>query len=165
MAQNEYDIENLSELYEVFNQLPVKLEKKILRKTLRKSMTPILKAARREAPMRSGKLRNSLKLMSQKARGGRVSMAVKPVFDYYQSGKVNSFYGLIIHQGRKAKDNPKPHRFVRNGKVYYTGKIGAIPANPYLERAWKSADGNYERTFTDILRINLENEIRKSNGD
>lgn len=164
MAQTEYDIENLEELYAVFNQLPVKMEKTILRKTLRRTMTPILQAARREAPARTGKLRKSLKLTARKARGGRVSMAVRPVFDYYTSGKINSFYGLIIHQGRKANPNPKPHRYVRNGQIFFTGKIGAIKANPYLERAWKEAAGNYEKSFSDNLRINLEKEIRKANG-
>ena len=56
MESKSYDIENLNELYEVFSQLPVKMEKKILRKTLRKTMTPILAAARREAPARTGML-------------------------------------------------------------------------------------------------------------
>lgn len=164
MATESYDIENLNELYEVFNQLPVKMEKKILRKTLRKSMTPILAAARREAPARTGMLRKSLKLTAQKARNGRVSMAVRPVFDYYNSGKINSFYGLIIHQGRKANPNPKPHRYMRNGQIFFTGKIGAIKANPYLTRAWQEVSGSYERSFSDNLRINLEKEIKKANG-
>lgn len=164
MESKSYDIENLNELYEVFSQLPVKMEKKILRKTLRKTMTPILAAARREAPARTGMLRKSLKLTAQKARNGRVAMAVRPVFDYYNSGKINSFYGLIIHQGRKANDNPKPHRYLRNGQIYFTGKIGAIKANPYLTRAWNEAAGSYERSFSDNLRINLEKEIKKANG-
>lgn len=164
MTQTEYNIDNLNELYAVFNQLPVKMEKKILRSTLTKSMRPILEAAKREVPVRTGKLRSTLKLVNQKSRGGRVSKAVKPVFDYYTNGNINSFYGLIIHQGRKAKENPRPHKFIRNGKIYTTSKIGMIPANPYLARAWKTAGGNYEKTFSDILRINLEKEIKKSNG-
>lgn len=164
MVSREYNIENLDELYEVFNKLPVQMEKKILRGTLRQSMRPILLAAKREAPVRSGALRKSLKLTSARTRRGRVAMAVKPVFDYYTSGKINSFYGLIIHQGRKAQENPKPHRYVRNGKVYYTGRIGAIKANPYLTRAWQEVSGNYERSFNDNLKIRLEAEIRKYNG-
>lgn len=60
----------------MLDTLPAKLERNVMRGAMRAGMKPVLEAARRGVPVRTGRLRDSLKI-STRARGRIVSASVR----------------------------------------------------------------------------------------
>lgn len=57
--------------------LPEKLERKVLRQAMRKAGRPILADAKANAPVKTGKMRASLKLRALKRKRGRVGVRIE----------------------------------------------------------------------------------------
>jgi HK97 gp10 family phage protein len=82
--ETEFKVEGLKELYDMLQQLPVKLEKNILRGAIRAGSKSVADEARRRAPVLSfpdprremGALSKSVRVMSTGVRGGVVKGGV-----------------------------------------------------------------------------------------
>ncbi len=70
-------VKGLSELNKLLQELPVKLEKNVLRGALRAAAKPVLQAAKEGAPVKSGLLRDGLKISSGRGKPGTVVAKVK----------------------------------------------------------------------------------------
>ena len=87
----EIHVKGLAELQKFLDQLPVKIEKNVMRGALRAGAKPVLEQAIARVPVQSGELKNSLKI-STSARGGTVTAKVK----------TNVFYAKFVEFGTKA---------------------------------------------------------------
>lgn len=154
-------LKGFSECTAVLRQMPVEMQRTIIKSTITKCAMPLRNAARSEAPNRTGALRKNIKITSWKsASPSRVSIAVRPQF---AGSGLRPYYGLWIEQGTKDHSplNKKVMRFENAGKVIFARRVKGIKSNKYLERAWTIAGGNIDRTFADNLRIQIERYIAK----
>lgn len=87
-------IQGLAELHKALQDLPVKLEKKILRGALRAGAKVMADAAKSNVPVKSGALRKSIRL-SAKTKRGRVTATVK-------AGNAQAFYAHMVEFGTAA---------------------------------------------------------------
>jgi HK97 gp10 family phage protein len=87
----EIHVRGLKELQKFLDQLPVKIERNIMRGALRAGAKPILAQAIAGVPVQSGELKNSLKI-STSAKGGTVESKVK----------TNVFYSRFVEFGTQA---------------------------------------------------------------
>jgi HK97 gp10 family phage protein len=87
----EIHVRGLKELQKFLDQLPVKIERNIMRGALRAGMKPVLARAIASAPVQSSELKNSLKIGSS-ARGGTVAGSVY----------TNVFYANFVEFGTSA---------------------------------------------------------------
>ncbi|MGP1675928.1 MAG: HK97-gp10 family putative phage morphogenesis protein [Burkholderiales bacterium] len=122
--QDTQHIKGLSDLNKFLQDLPVKLEKNILRSALRAGAKVMQTQAKANVPVQSGDLKKSIKI-GTRARGGRVTASVKTKLWYAKwveygtrahniAAKKNgwlSFMGIfakeVMHPGAK------PHPFLR----------------------------------------------------
>lgn len=72
-----FNVKGLAELNRVLNQLPVKVERKLLRGGLRAAAKVIEAEAKRRVPVRTGLLRDSIRVSTGAKRGGKVYAHIK----------------------------------------------------------------------------------------
>ena len=107
-----FKVDGLSALYEQLQQLPVKLEKNILRGAIRAGAKPVAAEARRLAPVLSsndprremGALSKSVRIMSTGTRGGTVKGGVvaggrTTVGRGQNKVKADAFYAHFVEYG------------------------------------------------------------------
>jgi HK97 gp10 family phage protein len=130
-----FKIEGMDQVVKAIKALDRKDAKKVWRRGLRNALKPTLKAAKEEAPVDTGALRDAIKIQSVKTRNkNEIAVCVSPskkafVGDY--------FYANIVE----------------GGFVHYKSKK-PVPANPYMERA-------YDRTKDKVIE-NAKAELEKS---
>ncbi len=123
-TSSQFNVKGLSELQKFLDQLTVKLEKNIMRGALRAGAKTILTEAKANVPVKSGELRDSLKI-GTKSRAGKVTASVRTKLFYARfvefgtaahviggkNGGWLSFGGTFT----KAVDHPgaKPYPFMR----------------------------------------------------
>lgn len=138
--------EGFAQAKDILDQLPNNMQKKLLRQALRASSRPMLAAAKREAPRRTGKLANMLRIVNYRKVQSRseVAVAIKHVFNTSKSGKVNQYYGKFVHEGTNERVAKRGKVFVfenEQGEKVFTRKAKAMTPNPYIQRAY---DANVE---------------------
>lgn len=94
-------IKGLADLQAAMGQLPVKVETNIMRAALRAGCKPILEAAKKNVPVQTGDLRDSLRITSGSTKRGRVMRSV------VAGGKVKGkpgrvWYAHIVEGGAAA---------------------------------------------------------------
>lgn len=89
-------IKGLRELQDFLTKLPVKMEQNVLRGGMRAGANVVKTEARRLAPVKTGKLRDGIKV-STSARRGRVSAKVKLTGKHAYLGRWLEF-GTAAHQ-------------------------------------------------------------------
>ena len=97
----EVEIQGLDELYRVLQELPVRIEKNVLRGGLRAGATVLRDEAKRNVPVRSGALRDSIRV-STRARRGVVNALIRAGGGRAVKGKAQgAFYAHIVEFGAK----------------------------------------------------------------
>jgi HK97 gp10 family phage protein len=118
---NKADIKLIGEkeLKKYLDELPDKIKKRALRKAVTAGATPIVKAAKRNAPKESGLLKKSMtkKIKTYKGTGGAVVAVIgsdRGVAGMYDGKKrIPSNYIALVEYGH-AGPNPAPaHQFLR----------------------------------------------------
>lgn len=91
-----FKIDGVNEIQRAFRELEPKLAKKVIRQAIRKGLKPVLAAARRNAPSKSGALRKLIKIKAAaKRRRGVISLTVNIAGN--RQGK--AFYGAFNEYG------------------------------------------------------------------
>lgn len=125
-----------------FSDLPIKLEKKIIKKSLRAGAKEILAAARANAPESSGLLKRSIKVRAGKSTKGSISIVVG-VGKKWFVGPV--FYAAMVAWGHKI------------GSRKLGGARKQVAANDFIGRAYEQKKQNAVDTFT-ATALELINE-------
>jgi HK97 gp10 family phage protein len=133
-------VEGLKELDRALGELPKATGKNVVRRVLRKSLEPILTAAKANAPVATGRLRESMVISSQLKRS--------------QRGRRETRTGVTMYVGSGAtgKVRHAPHaHLVEFGTAHRSPK-------PYMRPAF---DANKEKVV-EIQRQELGTEIAKA---
>ncbi|WP_442765105.1 HK97-gp10 family putative phage morphogenesis protein [Sulfurospirillum cavolei] len=91
------EIKGLEQLISKLNNLPEKLEKKVIRAAVRKGAILVRDKAREKAPVKTGTLKKSIKIRSNKVANGIISFKIGPTNDKKKGTDV--FYGRFIEFG------------------------------------------------------------------
>lgn len=151
----ETTIEGLSELDRMLKELPAKLEGTVVRGGLRAGATVLQKAARELAPVRTGKLRASIKV-STGIRNGRVYARVR-------AGGKDAFYAHMVEFGTAAHViQGKRGGWLNIGgrwalKVNHPGSM----MRPFMRTAVDGFQGEAVSAMANYLRERTPREIAK----
>jgi len=148
----EFRVAGLAELYQTLEQLPLKLEKNILRGAIRAGAKVVADDARRRAPVLTeadprrvpGALAKSVRVMSTGVKGGVVKGGVVV-------GQGRTLVGRGA--GRQVADVFYAH-FVEYGTVN-------MAARPFLRPAMDSKSGEAVEVTAQYIRDRLESEALK----
>src|SRR4051812_1321948 len=157
MAIETVQIKGAAELYKNMSALPAKIEKNLLRGALRAGGKEYAAEAKARVPVRSGDLRDSIRV-SVRALRGRVVAAVKA-----GGGKKAVHYAIMVEKGTA------PHVIIAGGgtmagKVLAAGarifgaKVdhpGAV-AKPFMRPAFDTKSGDALDAVTAYLRKRIE---------
>ena len=107
MTSMKVEIEKIpfDKLEKNLKKLPFKLQRNIMRKGMRRFLSVIRKAAKENAPVRTGRLKKSIKSKVSLRRNGNITGRV------FVSKKNGVHYGHFAEWGRHAKPQ-KAHRFM-----------------------------------------------------
>lgn len=123
-------VEGLAELERKLLQLPVKVGEKVIKQAGRYAMKPVLEDARAKVPVRSGLLRDSLRITSRTARLGRypIEIGISPKRKVtYEDAELGEATGFSKIQLRSAGWR---WHFIETG-----APARGIPARPFLRPA------------------------------
>lgn len=124
------EIKGLEELIKNLNALPDKLEKRVIRRSVRKGANIIKAKAQDYVPVREGKLKKSIKVSGVKAKPGVIAFKIRPTGNKKRG--VSVFYD----------------RFVENG----TSKMAA---QPYMRPAYDEAGEDVLNAVIDDIKLQL----------
>lgn len=127
------NVKGLADLQRLLDQLPAKMERNIMRGAMRAGGKVFLAGAQGRVPVKSGKLRASLRL-SVRARGGTVSASIK-TNDYKAFW---AEFGTAAHL-IKLSDDARPSRLTRHGMRQYSMKT----VNKMIRRGSLVIGGQY----------------------
>lgn len=91
------EIKGLEQLISKLNNLPEKLEKKVIRAAVRKGAILVRNKAREKVPVKTGTLKKSIKIRSNRVANGIISFKIGPTNDKKKGTDV--FYGRFIEFG------------------------------------------------------------------
>jgi len=129
------DIKGGKQVRTLLNKLPTRVNKKIVRASLKKAVKPIVKDAKASVPKQTGRLKRSIGSWVVKNRGNsEFKVAVGP----RQSSKHAGYHGHLVEFG--------------------TDKM---PAQPYLQPALKRNGKNAVSTFRQDALARIEKEAKK----
>ena len=150
-------INGLAELEATLKQLPAKLEKNVARASLRAGARVIADEARRRVPVRTGKLRDTLRVTSS-LKGGVPRASVK-----VGDRKKGVFYAHMVERGTKLhRIRPKWRRAMKPGggdagPYYGRVDISAQPA-PFIRPAADTQARAAVEAFAAYMRKRLNKE-------
>lgn len=130
----EYQIKGLDEISKTLSSLPLKMEARILRGAVRAAAKPVKTEAQAIVPVKSGRLKESLRV-STKSKRGQVS--AKLVAGDKKKG--GAYYAMMVESGTK------PHTIKARKKSLIIGGIFArsvehpgAKASPFMAPAIKA---------------------------
>jgi len=152
-SQN-FAITNRPEVRQALSAIPDALKNRVMAKAVDKALAPVVKAARSNAPKRSGLLKKSMRKKVKKYPSGVVFGAAGPDRDTigtYNGKKAwPNKYAHLVERGTQGHEQPKLHKFTK----------GAKPAW-YLREAWYATKQAVVGIFTATVQTELEKEVNK----
>lgn len=138
------NITGSKELARLLEDLPGKVQKKVLRQGVSAASTPILKAIRGRVPKRSGLTKKS---MARKVKT-------------YKSGTVVSIMGprkdaAAMYKGKLHKPSKIAH-LVEKGHINRDGSL--TPPHPFMRPAFESTKGEALNIMADKMGTGIERE-------
>lgn len=148
MSSNGIQLIGDKELEKLFRSLGERVQRKVTRQAVNAAATPVVKAARQNAPERSGLLKKSVgrKIKTYTASGTVVGL-IGPRTDV--SGE---------YEGKKVVPWRYAH-LVEGGHIDEHGNF--IPPHPFLRPAWESSEGQALDVMKDKLGSGIEREAAK----
>lgn len=134
------------ELIAALNELPIAIQRKILRKAMGKAAKPIIRLARSKAPKKSGTLKKSIGHKVRTYKGSGTTLAVigarSGVFGAYRgsSRPVVPFYtSHLVERGHRIVVGGKITKEGRRTQTDHTGKVvGEVAPRPFLKPAYEA---------------------------
>lgn len=166
MADGGVDIRGLREVRDLLRRLPASLERRAYRTAARNALKPVQDRAKALAPVKSGTLRKSIKIRTEKfrTRGGvRAQVWVDPG----RKGRPGAHYAHMVEYGTAAHQVPTPYGVLHGRKVFIPG-VGyrtridhpGSRARPFLRPAWDGTQGEVLTRLRFELRKALEAQVR-----
>lgn len=157
MAKLNFKIEGMKELEKKFKELG-KVPQKHVTSSAKKGMGIVLKAAKKDAPKETGKLKKGMVLKGEKAKekGKKVFRIVwdRTMNDIFQkknkNGKVTGYYPASMEYG-----------FFDKKGVYHdhSAETGWIAG--FIHSSLQDNTHKVEQTIVDTMKKKIDNELRK----
>lgn len=163
-------VEGYEQAKKILDELPNNMQRRMLLAALRGSAKPMLQSAKAKVPIKSGKLKKTLKIVRFKDRNAsksEVSVAVKPVFERTKKkGAVNEFYGKFIHEGTTDPRVSRKGKMLvfenQQGKKVFVKSVKGIKPSPFLEQAYTESNERTVAIFGDELAAAVEKFVTKN---
>lgn len=175
MASENFNVQGLKELQNMLEQLPIRIEKNIMRGALRAGANVMRNAARQEAPVDDGKLKKSIKTSSPNIKKGDVTVKVET--DLYYARMIE--FGTASYYTGNGRTVGKPYKIPKTSK---TGKVSkrlkkalsfngvivnnvthpGIKPQPFMRRAFDGSSSEAVAAFAQYVATRLDKEIKKS---
>lgn len=154
----------------IMDQLRNDMQKKMLKSSLRGCAKPMLKSAKSKVPVKSGELKEKLKIISYRDKNApksEVAIAVKPVFEKTKKkGSINQFYGKFIHDGTAPIRKSGKGKFLvfenKKGEKVFTKSVKGITPTPYLTAAYNETNDTAIQMFGDELAKAVKKFINRN---
>lgn len=144
-----FKLDGLDEVRNVLKTLPKELADKVLQTALTRAAAPVVKAAKRNAPVRTGALRQSIGTIVKKGkRDGSVYAVIGPRRGYYRQGKAlkktadntgadqPANYGHLVEYGHMAVKPDKGATLREKKRNWKKARaVRFIPPKPFLRPA------------------------------
>lgn len=174
MANETFNVQGLKELHQMLQELPVRIEKNIMRGAIRAGANVYRDAARAASPVDDGLLKRSIKTGSTNVKKGRVVVNVGT--DLYYARMVE--FGTASYYTGTGKSVKKPYKIPKRSKSGKTTKrlkkavkFGNVIVNnvthpgikpqPFMRRAFDGASDQAVATFAQYVSTRLAKEIGK----
>ena len=174
MANEAFNVRGLKELHQMLQQLPVRIERNIMRGAIRAGANVFRDAARQAAPVDDGRLKRSIKTSSTNVKRGKVTVNVGSDLFYarmVEFGTASYYTGngrtvgapyFIPKRDKSGKASKRKKKAVKFGNVIVNNvKHPGIKPRPFMRRALDSSSQSAIATFADYVRVRLAAEIRK----
>lgn len=174
MANETFNVRGLKELHAMLQQLPVRIERNIMRGAIRAGANVFRDAARQAAPVHDGDLKRSIKTSSTNVKKGKVTVNVGTDLFYarmvefgtatYYTGNGRTVGGpyYIPKRDKAGKSSKRKKKAVKFGNVIVNTVVHpGIKPQPFMRPALDSATQSAIATFADYVRVRLDKEIRK----
>jgi HK97 gp10 family phage protein len=171
MASDAFQVQGLRELHQMLQQLPVRIEKNIMRGALRAGANVMRDAARQAAPVDDGTLKRSIKTSSTKVKKGNVTVDVGT--DLYYARMIEfgtaSFYtgnGRSVGKPYKIPKLTKGKRRLKKalnfGGIMRNSAIHpGIKPKPFMRPAFDNSSNGAVAKFAEYVAARLDKEIGK----
>ena len=159
-------IEGLADLNKLLKELPSKIERNIMRGALREGSKEFLERAKEEVPVKSGRLRKSLRI-STRFKKGEVTATMT-------AGNGQAFYAHMIEFGTASfytgsgKSVGAPYEIKPNGKAlkvgnYYFGSITqpGVKPQPFMRPAFDAGSAEAVKAVAEYIKKRLDKEAAK----
>lgn len=175
MANESFNIQGLKELHQMLQELPVRIEKNIMRGAIRAGANVYRDAARAAAPVDDGLLKRSIKTGSTNIKKGNVVVNVGTDLFYarmvefgtasYYTGTgrtVGKPYKIPKASKKTGKISKRTKRAIKFGNVIVNNVTHpGIKPQPFMRRAFDSASNQAVATFAQYVSTRLAKEIGK----
>jgi HK97 gp10 family phage protein len=160
LGSQEFD-DSLKAVLRNLDALPANIERNIVRGALRASAKPILQAAQQNVPVKSGKLKQSVRISSSfDRRAGEVVISIKAGRN---GSKGDPFYAHMVEFGTKPHKITGPRRIA--GKWFRgTTLHPGTPASGFMRKAYDSTAQAVIDAYADYMRRRIDKEIAKRGG-
>ncbi len=158
MVQVRLKIEGGKELAKALEELPEKMQRKILRPAMFQAAAVVLSEARIQAPRKTGLLSSTLTAKVSLSRKGELKGTVRTKAGDYQ-GK--TFYGSFQEYGWRAGSRKKYGISHKKGARSSTDLRPKVDANPFMRRAFDRTANQSVQIFTDMVREGVTKTLTK----
>ena len=171
---SEFNVQGLKELHAMLQQLPVRIERNIMRGAIRAGANVFRDAARQAAPVDDGDLKRSIKTSSSKVTKGKVTVNVGT--DLYYARMVE--FGTASYYTGKGKSVGGPYKIpkrLKSGKIGKRTKkalkFGSVIVNSvthpgirpkaFMRPAFDNSSNAAVAKFAEYVAARLDKEVRK----
>jgi len=152
-----FQLSGVKELTKLLDQLPtVAMRKTVIRNALKKAGQPIAEAAKANAPVVTGKLRDSIKVSTSLIASQRKGRQNRSVVTVYVGS--SSPLAHLVEFGTVERILKEPRQVFFNGRWAVIRTTGYTPPNPFLRTAWDST----KRVALKVFAEEMEQQIYKA---
>lgn len=166
MTEYAFD-ESLKKVLAELDKLPAKIETNVARAAIRAAAKPFLDAARENAPVSSGRLRDSIRISSNTdKRGGMLTASVKAGRTTTKAqrakGVQDAYYAYMVEFGTKPHLIKGPVKL--GGQWYKNIHHPGSPPSGFMRRAFDSRQKASFDAYADYMRKRIPKELAKNGG-
>lgn len=153
-SMDQISVQGLAALEKALETLPEKMERNIVRSALRAGLKHVLQEAQARVPVKSGALRDSIKLSAKSQNKMQDGLPTAQV----RAGNKQAFYAHMVEFGTQghtiASKSGKP-LFVNEGRPVYKVEHPGAAERPFMRPAFDAGNQQAIATFAATVRKRL----------
>jgi len=155
-----FQLSGVKELTKLLDQLPtVAMRKTVIRNALKKAGQPIAESAKANVPVKSGRLRDTIKVstsLKASQRGGKFDRSRVTVYIGSSSPLAH-----LVEFGTVERILKEPRNILLNGRWVTIRSTGFVSPNPFLRNAWDAMKHKALKTFAGEMEQQIYKAARR----